>query len=72
MKSTRTPGHAFVRNVHTETSNGSSRVDLIELSCGKVLAINGEVVVLYPSLKAYQEYVDADALPTISLYGGDE
>lgn len=48
----------YVKKVWTENTGGGCMVDMIELEDGRVIGINDECLVVYPSYDAFYNGID--------------
>jgi hypothetical protein len=66
------PNARFIRSIVGWEFDGPAPVDLVVLNDGRVIGINGECAVLYPSLEAFEAsgdgaLFDASGCPSLSL-----
>ena len=57
-------GTECIASIHTEQTGGFCMVDVVVLRSGQVLTLNDEIVVLWPSLQAWEDSFDTGALGT--------
>ena len=48
--------YEFIKEIQTHETGGNCPVDLVVLKDGRVIGINEECAVLYPSLDAFYEF----------------
>lgn len=57
----------YIDSMETYDSGGHCMIDFVHLKDGKVLGINDECIVLYPSMEAFETHDGTEQLPCINL-----
>jgi len=70
-------GAEYVASIHTDQTGGMCMVDIITLRSGQVITLNDECLVVWPSLKSWEDSFEtgdggAASIDLCAIDGGDD